>query len=167
VIDYGSISHTLPETSKPVSLGMGNSGGELTVTCDAATPLTFRVTDNRLGTASASGSKYFGLGNVNGTGKLGYYTIKAAFPRVDGETKNMFVTADNTIGSGATTVDFEHGKRVGWLSSSASKEQAIGKVFSFMLLTEAFLAKRGDMQGGIGEDTRLDGSATLEFGFGL
>jgi hypothetical protein len=36
-----------------------------------------------------------------------------------------------------------------------------------MLLVEAFLAKSGDMHGGIGEDVNLDGSTTLEFGFGL
>ncbi|EPM1537490.1 DUF1120 domain-containing protein, partial [Serratia marcescens] len=128
--------------------------------------LTFKVTDNRLGTASVAGSQNFGLGSVNATGKLGYYTVSAMRGRVDGEIVSLFATATNTIPATLSKLNFEHGKRIGW-ARSGSKEVAVGKEFALMFITEAFLAKRSDMHGGIGEDTKLDGSTTLEFGFGL
>jgi len=164
IFDYGSISHTKISRDKAVSLGV-RGGVAMEVKCDAETPMTFNVIDNRLGTASEQG-KTFGLGNVNATGKLGFYSIQVSFPQIDGALGRLFVTQDSTITSPAGAVQLEHGKRVGWASAS-SNSLAIGKNFTAMLLVEAFLAKSGDMHGGIGEDVNLDGSTTLEFGFGL
>lgn len=168
VYDYGNISHTLVDTNKPVSLG-AKSGGEtdLHVNCSSPTALTFKVIDNRLGTASVAGNQNLGLGNVNNTGKLGYYQVKALLGRVDGILSPLFMTSGNTIPEGNGTVLLEHGKRLGWRDPSNSHEQAIGKDFTAMLIVEAFLAKRGDLNGPLGEGVNLDGSATLEFGFGL
>ncbi len=165
VFDFGSISHTLIKTDSPASLGR-KEGGAMSVKCDAETPLTFRVVDNRAGTASMPGAKYLGLGHVNGTGKLGYYTVQAYLPRVDGKFVSMFVTDGGVIPATSGEIALEHGKRAGW-ASTGLRELAIGKEFSAQLRVEAFLAKRGDMHGGIGDDVKLDGSTTLEFGFGL
>lgn len=164
VFDFGNISHTKIDLNHPVSIGEKRGG--LSVKCDADTPLTFRVVDNRVGTASVMGSKNFGLGHVNSTGKLGYYTVIATNPTVDQKRANLFVTANNTIPSAMVLAPLEHGKRVGWAPSGA-RELAIGKSFAAELMVEAFLAKRSDMHGGIGDDVKLDGSTTLEFGFGL
>ncbi|OQV35956.1 DUF1120 domain-containing protein [Serratia marcescens] len=164
--DYGDkINHKLINDSAPVSLGMARAV-TLTVNCDSETSVTFGVTDNRLGTASVSGSKYFGLGNINGTGKLGYYEINATRPKVDGKTTSLFVTSNGTIPTPLYSLLLEHGKRSGWAYQWDST-LAIGQTFSLDVLPEAFLAKRGDMHGGVSDDTVLDGSATLEFGFGL
>ncbi|RTE97411.1 DUF1120 domain-containing protein [Serratia marcescens] len=164
IFDYGSISHTRISKDKPVSLGV-KGGSTMEVKCDAETPMTFNVIDNRLGSASETG-KTFGLGNVNTTGKLGFYSIQAYFPQIDGVTGRLFVTSDTSITSPQTVVNLEHGKRVGWASASGNT-LAIGKNFTAQLLVEAFLAKSGDMHGGGSEDVSLDGSTTLEFGFGL
>ncbi|MEX5768431.1 DUF1120 domain-containing protein [Serratia marcescens] len=164
IFDYGSISHTRISKDKPVSLGV-KGGSTMEVKCDAETPMTFNVIDNRLGSASETG-KTFGLGNVNTTGKLGFYSIQAYFPQIDGVTGRLFVTSDTSITSPQTVVNLEHGKRVGWASASGNA-LAIGKNFTAQLLVEAFLAKSGDMHGGVSEDVSLDGSTTLEFGFGL
>lgn len=161
--NYGdTINPMLINDKAPVSLGMA-SAVTLTVECDAQTSLTFGVTDNRLGTASMSGSKYFGLGNINGSGKLGHYVIQASRPMVDQRPAGTFV---GTIQAPQYSVNLEHGKRSGW-AQQAQRLLAIGQTFSLDVSTEAFLAKRGDMHGGVGDDTALDGSATLEFGFGL
>lgn len=164
IFDYGSISHTGISRDKAVSLGV-KGGSTMEVKCDAETPMTFNVIDNRLGTASEQG-KTFGLGNVNTTGKLGFYSIQAYYPQIDGQLGRLFVTQDSTITSPSGLVQLEHGKRVGWAAASGNS-LAIGKNFTAQLLVEAFLAKSGDMHGGIGEDVNLDGSTTLEFGFGL
>ncbi|MBU5412414.1 hypothetical protein [Serratia ureilytica] len=166
VFDYGDqISHTLISDASPVSLGE-SAPVTLTVKCDAQTSLTFGVVDNRLGTSSMSGSKYFGLGNINGTGKLGHYLINATKPVVDGRVTGTFVTSNGSIPTPVYSLFLEHGKRSGWAYQS-DHTLALGKTFSLDLFPEAFLAKRGDMHGGVGDDTALDGSATLEFGFGL
>lgn len=165
IFDFGSISHTKVSRDKAVSLGTRGLAS-MEVKCDAETPMTFNVIDNRLGTASEAG-KTFGLGSINATGKLGFYTIMAYFPRIDGKNGQLFVAQNNTITGGAGSVMLEHGKRVGWAPASSSNKLAIGKNFTADLLVEAYLAKSGDMHGGVGEDTNLDGSTTLEFGFGL
>jgi hypothetical protein len=162
--DYGNISHSKIQSDRAVSLG--SKTGSLTVTCTADTPLTFKVTDNRLGTASQSGTQYLGLGAINGTGKMGYYTVKMYAPTVDGKMANIFVTANSSIPSPSGIVTLEHGKRIGWVPNGA-QELAIGKKFNASILAEAFLAKRSDMHGGVGDESSLDGSATLEFDFGL
>ncbi len=163
VFDYGSINHTKISRDKAVSLGI-NGNGTMEVKCDAETPMTFNVIDNRLGTASEAG-KTFGLGSINNTGKLGFYAVTAYHPQIDGKLGRLFVTQDSTITSPTGSVQLEHGKRVGWASNANTL--AIGKTFTAILSVEAFLAKSGDMHGGIGEGTSLDGSTTLDFAFGL
>ncbi|MBH1922352.1 DUF1120 domain-containing protein [Serratia surfactantfaciens] len=164
VFDYGSINHTKISRDKAVSLGR-TGGGFMEVKCDAETPMTFNVIDNRLGTASEAG-KTFGLGNVNATGKLGFYAIMVYLPKVDGKNAKLFMTPDSTISSTDVSLFLEHGKRVGW-SPASGNTLAIGKNFTAEMAVEAYLAKSGDMHGGVGDDTHLDGSTTLEFGFGL
>lgn len=112
IFDYGSISHTKISRDKPAGLGT-RGGGTMEVKCDAETAMTFNVIDNRLGSASEAG-KTFGLGNVNTTGKLGFYAIQAYFPQVDGKNGALFVTSNTSIPSTHTLVNLEHGKRVGW-----------------------------------------------------
>lgn len=165
VFDYGSISHTQISKDQPVSLGLSNTG-EMEIKCDAETSLTFNVIDNRQGTASVTGAQHFGLGNVNGTGKLGYYKVAVYLPRVDYGDSRLFITSNSAITSTSPKVDLEPGKRTGWAPASGNT-LAIGKNFSAMMYVEAFLAKSGDMHGGIGEGTNLDGSTTLDFAFGL
>lgn len=162
--DYGTISHSIIQADREVSLGA--KSGALAVKCSAETPLTFKVTDNRLGTASRSEAGNLGMGSINGTGKMGYYTVKMYAPNVDKKMSDMFITAGSTVTNPTGLVTLEHGKRVGWVPSG-TQEVAIGKEFSAEIMTQAFLAKRSDMHGGMGEDSKLDGSATLEFGFGL
>lgn len=76
------------------------------------------------------------------------------------------MTPDSTISSTDVSLFLEHGKRVGW-SPASGNTLAIGKNFTAEMAVEAYLAKSGDMHGGVGDDTHLDGSTTLEFGFGL
>ncbi|MGF6192506.1 DUF1120 domain-containing protein [Serratia sp. 2723] len=168
VFDYGKINQTLINDKQPTSLG-NDLNDTVKVQCSAPTPLTFKLTDNRLGTASMAGSKYFGLGNVNGSGKLGYYTLNTGAGFVDGQPAAIIVVSPNgTISGAPMSSTLEHsGQRLGWRAMGNPTELAIGKQFELPLTSKAFLAKKSEMQGGISEDVSLDGSATLEFGFGL
>lgn len=164
VYDYGSISHTLVNANSATSLGVNMQSDKWTVICDSETPLSINVIDNRAGTASLSGVKNFGLGSINGTGKLGYYTIRMIDASGDSRMLSPYIgsVASNALGY----AELQPGKRLGFSESNVSKP-AIAKSFQFRLLIEAFLAKKSDLHGGISESTKLDGSTTLEFGFGV
>lgn len=168
VFDFGKINQSL--VLEADNSPLGNSGeGSVRVQCSAPTALTFTTTDNRFGTASHSiGNRNFGLGSVNGTGKLGFYRLQLREPTVDGVGSKMLVASDNgAIATVGEVMGVEYGKRMGWLSSSGDKELAIGKDFAFKMSAIAYLASKKDMNGALGEDAKLDGSATMEFGFGL
>ncbi|ERK08932.1 DUF1120 domain-containing protein [Serratia fonticola] len=168
VFDFGKISQAQLSESTNTLLG-SSSEGSVHVKCSAPTPLTFTTTDNRLGTATfRSGGRNFGLGYVNGSGKLGFYHLQLREPTVDGVASRMFTASESgTVGMTFNTVDLEYGKRVGWAPASGAQEMAIGKDFAFRMSAKAYLSAKSAMNGDLGEDVNLDGSATMEFGFGL
>lgn len=166
VVDLGKISiHSIQSnavTKLPVPTGIA-----IDATCDAETALTFSIVDNRATTASAPSTKHFGLGSVNGNGKLGYYSIKMKTGYVDGDTVDVFSTSkSSTSFTPAKEVDVDTDKVMGW-SKGGNNKLAIGKHFISALEVTPYLAAGKDMGGTIPEDTKLDGSATLNFAFGI
>lgn len=167
VFEFGKIANSLikPGLTNP----LGASVKSLVVSCDASTYLTFTAVDNRDGTASATNSTYFGLGNVNGSGKLGYYQIQLLEPSIDGRGTNnsirLFSAAKgaSTI-TGATSVFVDKNKVTGWSGPNALEG---GKVFAADMRVLPVLASSASMGGPITETTKLDGSATLNFAYGL
>jgi type 1 fimbria pilin len=162
-LDYGNISSALvkpgTETSTLIPLG-----ATVTVTCDAQTNLTFSAIDNRAGTASAVGATNFGLGNVNGTGKIGYYTLSLSSATVDGTPSSVFTTAGTTF-TASSSAPVTLGNKQGWAASDSSL--MVGKVFAAQLAATATLAGSAEMGGPVSDTISLDGSTTLNFAFGL
>ncbi|AOI67590.1 fimbrial assembly protein [Burkholderia territorii] len=162
VYDFGKLSSTLIKpgaTTTPLS----PLSKSWKVNCDASTYLTFSVVDNRAGSTSTPGTSNFGLGNVNGTGKIGYYTVKLTNPTVDGETSSTFTTANTTVNA-STTASLTAGNTHGWAVSNALKP---GKVFGIDLEVAPVLAGTTTMNGAIKDVVDLDGSLTLNYAFGL
>jgi type 1 fimbria pilin len=143
-------------------------GGVVRVKCSAPTPLTFTATDNRADSAYGGNilGTNFGLGLVNKTGKLGYYQLRFTQPTVDGVATSMFATDDGEVNSVTGLLMAQQGRRMGW-AASASDGVAIGKDFKFGMNATAYMAPKSAMNGALTEDVTLDGSTTLEFGFGL
>lgn len=167
VFDFGKISQSMVAEESNSVIGMKDQGG-VHVKCSAPTALTFTVTDNRLGTASFNNAgRSFGLGNVNGTGKLGFYYLNLHTPTVDGVASKLLQSSGESIQTMEKISFMEQGKRFGWAPASGTNELAIGKDFAFSMSAQAHLAGKSSMNGTLGEDTNLDGSATMEFGFGL
>ncbi|WP_411754905.1 DUF1120 domain-containing protein [Serratia sp. (in: enterobacteria)] len=167
VFDFGKISQSMVKEDSSSLLGTKDQGG-VRVKCSAPTALTFTTTDNRLGTASYNtGKRGFGLGNVNGTGKLGFYYLNLSEPTVDGVASKLLQASEGSIQTMESAKFIEQGKRFGWAPASGVNELAVGKDFTFSMSAQAHLAGKSDMNGTLGEDTNLDGSATMEFGFGL
>ncbi|WP_430390127.1 DUF1120 domain-containing protein [Dyella sp. 20L07] len=163
VYDFGRISASLIKAGTAVTT-LPPISQAWTVTCDAQTFLAFNVVDNRASSASAAAANNFGLGNVNGTGKLGFYTVTLSSPTVDGKTVSTYSTA-NTSFTAATTAILNSGQKHGW--ATASNNQASGLVFGANLQVAPTLGGTTTMGGPVTDEVPLDGSLTLNFMFGL
>ncbi|HGM5574381.1 TPA: DUF1120 domain-containing protein [Serratia marcescens] len=164
VFDLGKISNSLIKPT--TSTELAKTSGTLAVTCEAETFLNFTVTDNREGTASVNNGEHFGLGNVNGTGKLGYYKVAVMAASVNGLTSPVFsVSKGGSSFSATTSAAVDKNKVTGWAKSA--NVQNSGKTFAAVLMVTPVLASSKDMGGSIADNVKLDGSATLNFAYGL
>ncbi len=137
-------------------------------TCDTETYLTYTVQDNRSGSESATGGGNYGLGFVNGTGKIGYYTFLMTNPKVDNVSAN--IRCDGPPESGAepnctTTSRMYKNYTQGW--SNADNSLKAGKTFSIDIAVHTVLAGAATMNGPVTEDTQIDGSTTINFAFAI
>lgn len=167
VYDIGNISSTkiqsgttrtaLPEITK-----------SWTISCDSVTFLTVKSIDNRIGSSSSTGGDgHYGLGMINGSGKIGHYTVLMSNALVDGNPSSLFYTTSPTFTARSETALYngEKGYRQGW--ASADNVLKSGKVFSADFTVKPFLAGTDTMNGPVTEDTKVDGSLTMNFAFGI
>ncbi|HFR4113173.1 TPA: DUF1120 domain-containing protein [Yersinia enterocolitica] len=136
------------------------------VTCDSVTYLSLTAIDNRKASVSDSTIHNFGLGFVNGTGKLGFYKTTMSNATVDGVSSLLyFIDANNVLQGGHTLETLTNNFRFGW-SENATTAKA-GKVFSADFTVIPTLAGSTTMGGAITENINIDGSATMNFSFGI
>jgi hypothetical protein len=90
VIDHGKMSAKDLNATQITPLPKVNL--QMTVTCDAPVVFALKATDNRAGSGNASG---FGLGRINGTQKLGSYSLTMSAPLADGEVVQSIASFDN------------------------------------------------------------------------
>ncbi|MFV8800949.1 DUF1120 domain-containing protein [Yersinia sp. LJYL362] len=137
-----------------------------TVTCDSVTYLSLTAIDNRKASVSDSTIHNFGLGFVNGSGKLGFYKTTMSNAMVDGVSSLLyFIDANNILQGGHTLETLTNNFRFGW-SENATTAKA-GKVFSADFTVIPTLAGSTTMGGAITENINIDGSATMNFSFGI
>lgn len=165
VYDYGDLG---PQDIKPgtTTNKLATLSKHWTITCEGDTYLTYKITDNQDASTASTDSKYFGLGNVNGDGKIGYFEVAMTNAKVDGNDARGFATASTTLYPGASVDIRKAGYTMGWAKAAAS-EQQIGKVFEADLNVTATLAGTQTMNGPITDDVPLQGSLTLTFAYGL
>ena len=133
------------------------------VSCDADTFLTFKVIDNRDGTESSTGNTSFGLGNVNTTGKIGYYNVFVSNPAVD-STASTFSSSTGTALTGDNYIRKANYTMAWSIGSTALKA---GQTFAADFEVRPFLGGSTHMNGPVTEQVALDGSLTLNFAYGL
>ncbi|SFS18601.1 hypothetical protein SAMN05216570_3768 [Dyella sp. OK004] len=173
-IKPGSGSSATDTTELP---GIGKTW---TVTCTGRTYLTFKINDERNDTVSVPGitnSTRFGLGNINGTGKLGFYTVNMsdakvgsllATPVVPPVTTNVFATTTTTFTASPTVLLNKNNSatyQMGW--ATANNTLAAGDYFEAKLTVTPYLATSGVMGGPVTANVELDGLAALTFSLGL
>ncbi|MGE4799918.1 DUF1120 domain-containing protein [Yersinia hibernica] len=163
VYDFGKMSSSLVK-SGTATTPLTAMTKTWTVSCDAETYLNFTPIDNRAASVSVAGATNFGMGNVNGTGKIGYYTAQIKNGTVDNKSSSVFTSASSTF-TLTSTAALTTGMRTGW--SSAANTQSTGKVFSADITVSPVLAGTTTMGGPITEDAEIDGSMTMNFAFGI
>lgn len=164
VFELGKLSNGLINSTSPTALA--KSQKQLAVSCEAETFLNFTVVDNREGTASATDSTHFGLGNVNGAGKLGYYKVNVLTATVNATPSALFsVKKGTTAFSTVSSTYIDKNNVTGWAKSTSIQNS--GKLFSALLEVEPYLASSKDMNGPITDNVKLDGSSTLSFAYGI
>ncbi|WP_042806496.1 DUF1120 domain-containing protein [Yersinia massiliensis] len=165
VYNFGNISSTQIK-SGTTTTELPKMSKSWTIICDAPTYLNVTPVDNRAATASSTATKArFGLGSINGNGKIGFYWVVLSNAKVDNQPSNLYDTSTNAFTSVATSVHLWSGSVTGW--ASAANTQTAGKVFSADFEVQPVLAGVTDMKGTITEDTKIDGSLTMNFAFGI
>ena len=136
-----------------------------TVTCDAATFLNITQVDNRIASKSDASALSFGLGNVNGDGKIGYFRAQLRNATVDGTATSLFYANSNVFTAVKATHYLEQGWKIGWAADASTQKS--GKVFAVDIAVTPVLASSATMKGPITENTNIDGSVTLNFAYGI
>lgn len=165
VYDYGDLSPTdiRPGTATHVLAAISKAWK---IECEGDTYLTFQASDNAAASRAVATADTFGLGNVNGDGKIGNFGLTMRNPRVDGTVSRVFSTNNTTITPAATVPVRQDGYKMGWAHPSAASQQ-IGRTFDVDLEVIATLAGSTAMKGPITDDVPLAGSVTLNFAYGL
>ena len=137
-----------------------------TITCDADTYLNFTPIDNRVDSKSAvNAPDAFGLGYVNGTGKIGYFNIGVSNAKVDSAATQLFRSSSTSSFIPKASVSLYLEDKIGW--TTTANTQKSGKVFVADIAVTPTLVSSATMNGPITENTNIDGSVTLTFAYGI
>lgn len=165
-VRLGKIAPSRIQANEVTKLDKVNPVG-IFASCDGVTSLTLSIVDNRMATASTPSASHFGLGSVNGNGKLGYYRINMKSGNVDGKPAQLFAKPKaSTSFTPVSEVELATDKDMGW-SQGGDNKPAMGRFFSSDLEIIPYLASAKDMGGSVPDGTQLDGSATLSMVYGL
>lgn len=133
---------------------------QMTVTCDAPVIFALKATDNRIGSGSGSG---FGLGFINGTQKLGSYSLPLGAtgspPQADGETVQAIGSFDNGV-TWERWNSFETGT---YLSVATLADASTPRATQQLVTPVAYSGYINRTDGlDLSNEVNIDGSATIE-----
>ncbi len=160
--DFGTISPTMVQAGATHTM-LTPLAKTWNVACTGKTYLTYQVIDNRAASSSTVDTFNFGLGNVNETGKLGYYRVVMSKATVDEKVSSVFGTNSKAINS-TPTVILNTGYTMGWSSGATL---LAGQNFAALFEVHPQLGGTTTMNGPITDNAALDGSLTMNFSFGL
>lgn len=171
VYDLGKLSPSLIAANTTTALPEMTK--TWTVACDSQTYLSVTAVDNRVVTASQASpanQMYFGLGNINGTGKIGYYMASIRNGIVDGVASSVYYAqaGSTTLTASATPPTgyyFNDNIRYGWSGTNATP--IAGRVFTADIRIYPVLASAASMNGPVTDGSKIDGSMTLNFAYAI
>ncbi|MGE4802477.1 DUF1120 domain-containing protein [Yersinia hibernica] len=163
IYDLGKISSTKISSTNIGSLDTMTK--TWAITCDATTYLTFKTIDNRTASAFPPSTSTYGLGMVNGTGKIGSFFVNMQNAKVDGVPVKVFNTKASTFTVANDSQVFNDDSVHGW--ASANNVQTAGKIFTTDMAVGTYLSTVSGMNGPITQNTEIDGSMTINFAYGI
>ncbi|MHA7847530.1 DUF1120 domain-containing protein [Serratia sp. D1N4] len=169
VYDLGKVSSALVQPAAKTSLPPLMKSW--VVTCDSQTYLTITPTDNRsdsvvITTPGAGVTNHYGLGFVNGTGKIGAFQPHIAnTSTVDGVRVALCKGIPGQCTLQAASTYLSKGNQVSW--ATANNQLQAGKVFRADISIYPDLASSEIMNGALTDKTKIDGSMTLSFAFAI
>ncbi|OVZ89769.1 fimbrial assembly protein [Yersinia frederiksenii] len=165
VYDMGRLSATNVKAGTTVTV-LPEMKKNWTITCDSTTYLSLSSVDNRLASVSdTTSTRNYGLGNINRTGKIGFYTVILSNASVDGTSTSMYYRVGTGAATLGTSLYLVNGYTYGWSNSTSTAN--FGKTFSADIAVTPTLAGTSTMNGPITEDSNIDGSLTMNFSFGI
>jgi len=154
VIDHGKMSAKDLNTDRNTMLPTQTL--QMTVTCDAPVLFAIKSTDNR--PESGTGS-YFGLGMINGTQKLGAYSLNLSNPLADGEAVQSIASFDNGT-TWEAYKSFEHGLMLSVATLADSSTPRPTQELVTDVLYSGYIHRTDGLD--LSNEVNIDGSATLE-----
>ncbi|HFO2533852.1 TPA: fimbrial assembly protein [Yersinia enterocolitica] len=162
VYDLGRISAVQVKPGTTIS-SLPTMSKTWIVNCDSPTYLSYRAIDNRTASRSDTSSTInYGLGFINGTGKIGYYTVLVDTPTVDG--KKTFMYAPGKLAGDSFYMAPSDDP---YIFSNNAAIATSGKSFGINMTVIPRLAGTSTMNGSVTEDVNIDGSATIIFAFSV
>ncbi|WP_272570717.1 hypothetical protein [Providencia sp. PROV267] len=134
------------------------------VMCNTPINLFLKIIDNRHDSSRMDDESYFGLGNVNGSGKIGDYRLTLSHANVDNEKAELFLS-ENLSGTRRSAITVKKNRIYGWLTGES--HIASGKLFSVDITVSPKLNSLKETHGPIVNGAELDGNAELIFSFGI
>lgn len=157
---HASLVHTQRITALPVMTKRWS------VTCDAPASLILEVKDLQRSSAPTNDSAQFGLGTVNGSGKLGQYKIALSNAEVDNKQVSLYETNDiAVVGALSSQYILSSDKAYGWAGND--KKISSGKIFSIDITVSPTLNNLQLTRGPLVDGAELNGGAELIFSFGI
>lgn len=109
---------------------------------------------------------HFGLGQVNGQGSLGYYTVTLANAQVDGQPASLYQSPDDTgVGQPQSVVTLQSAQFHGWVMPAGTP--ASGQQFAVTVTLSPTLNSLADTHGPLVDGAELNGDLALQISFGL
>jgi hypothetical protein len=162
--EFGKVDISLIQETERAPISSAQSA-TWTVACDTTTYVRLSTSDMEKSSAPDPATQFFGLGTINGDGKIGQYTVLAKNPVVDGNDA-LFSSNSPTI-EGKPENLLHHGTYSTWAQKNDGKSAASGRDFKVDLEVSAWLASKAEMKGLPTDGTPLNGHLTLTFTQGL
>ncbi|WP_283126233.1 hypothetical protein [Providencia stuartii] len=136
------------------------------VNCSAPTTVLFQVTDLQHDTTSGQDPSQFGLGYVNGVGKIGYFRLELSRATVDSQTTRLYQTQDQQrLGVLTNQLTVANDQFYGWATDE--NHAATGSLFTVDMTVTPTLNSLQETQGPLVSGAELAGNVSLHFQFGI
>jgi type 1 fimbria pilin len=160
-VDLGQID--LAQLDPLVATALPAQNVAVSIACAAPMRFATTATENRPGTASATGDSFFGLGETSAGNPIGFYELRVASPTADGVAANAIASANATawtVPAGGVKVEHGTGNTLTAVRTGASGGPSILTTATWNLQVHPTIAPSDSLA--LTASEYIDGSMTLD-----